>query len=127
MKNQMKYIETQMDQLAVGDWIDADRGIAEVTAKTDKSVRITYFTPRVRFSTPQEYTDFDPGFRSTGDGWDGDVKCVIMSHQHLFRLNPDFTQTYRYHRTHRGQTRPNTALKIQDKRHAVWSRDFYLG
>jgi hypothetical protein len=123
----MTYIETAMDQLAVGDWIDADRGIAEVTARTDRSVRVAYFTPRVRFATPQEYTQFDPAFRSTGDEWDGGVRCVIGTNQHLFRLDPDVGQTYRLVRRHRGQTRSVTALKIQDKRKAIWSRDFYLG
>jgi len=123
----MTYIETPMDQLAVGDWIDADHGIAEITGRTARSVRITYFTPRVRFGSPQEYTQFDPGFESHGDGWDGGVKCVIKSNLHLFRLNPDVTQTLRFTRTHRGQTRSVTALKILDKRKAIWSRDFYLG
>jgi len=123
----MTYIETPMDQLAVGDWIDADYGIAEVTARTDRSVRVAYFTPRVRFATPEAYTEFDPAFQSAGDQWDGGVKCVIMSNQHLFRLDPNTSQTYRLVRTHRGQTRPVTALKIQNKRKAIWKRDFYLG
>jgi hypothetical protein len=119
------YTETRYDQLQLGDWIDATHGIAEVVEITDKTVKLAYFTCRVRFGTPKEYSEFNKAFKSHGTEWDGGVHCSISGNESLFQygLNKRENKFSKF----RGVVRPNMALKMKNKKDANWGKDFYLG
>ena len=119
------YIETTNDKLELGDWVDAQYGIAEVIEITDKTIKLAYFTCKVKFSTPKEYTGFDKSFKSYGTEWDGGIKCKINGNEHLFQYG--LTKREAKFGKRRGMIKAIGALKVKNKNTIEWKKDFYLG
>jgi len=113
-----------VDQLQPGDLVDEKLGVAQVENITPHGVRIRYLEPRVRFSTPREYQEFDQRFQAHGDGYDGHVRVNLLSNLDLFQLG--HRQILRRNITHRGRTRSNEVIRL-DPAQAHWDRDFYRG